>query len=76
MYKVSYYTFAKCKNQSIGNIIQYYSAWYTECSVENIPQELQKVIDAKKGINKYIPIITKIKKSRWTFVKLRKTVFR
>lgn len=48
MYKVSYYTFAKCKNQSIGNIIQYYSAWYTECSVENIPQELQKVIDAKK----------------------------
>lgn len=62
MYKVNYYTLAKCKNGSVGNIIQYFSAWYTEHSIENIPQELQKVIDAKKGIDKYVPVITKIKK--------------
>lgn len=30
MYKVDYYTLAKCDDGSIGNVRQYSDIWYTE----------------------------------------------
>ncbi len=30
MYKVDYYTLAKCDDGSIGNVKQYSDIWYTE----------------------------------------------
>ena len=60
MYKVDYYTLAKCDDGSIGNVRQYSDIWYTEQNIEVIPKELQSVINLKKGADKYVPVITNI----------------
>ena len=60
MYKVDYYTLAKCDDGSIGNVRQYSDIWYTEQKIEVIPKELQRVINLKKGADKYVPVITNI----------------
>lgn len=60
MYKVDYYTLAKCNNGSIGNVRQYSDIWYTEQKIEVIPKELQRVINLRKGADKYVPVITNI----------------
>ena len=52
MYKVDYYTFARCGDDSIGNILQYSDTWY--------PKALCHVVDARKGAGKYIPVIKNI----------------
>ncbi len=60
MYKVDYYTLAKCDDGSIGNVRQYSDIWYTEQKIEVIPKELQRVINLRKGADKYVPVITNI----------------
>lgn len=60
MYKVDYYTLAKCDDGSIGNVRQYSDIWYTEQNIEVIPKELQRVINLRKGADKYVPVITNI----------------
>lgn len=60
MYKVDYYTLAKCDDGSIGNVRQYSDIWYTEQNIEVIPKELQRVINLRKGAGKYIPVIKNI----------------
>lgn len=60
MYKVNYYTLARCDDGSVGNIRQYSDVWYTEQKIEVIPKELQRVINLKKGADKYVPVITNI----------------
>ena len=60
MYKVDYYTLAKCDDGSIGNVRQYSDIWYTEQNIEVIPKELQRGINLKKGADKYVPVITNI----------------
>lgn len=60
MYKVDYYTVARCGNGSVGNIIQYSDVWYTDLEIEKMPEELQRVIDIRKGANKYVPRIVTI----------------
>lgn len=60
MYKVDYYTLAKCDDGSIRNVRQYSDIWYTEQNIEVIPKELQRVINLKKGADKYVPVITNI----------------
>ncbi len=60
MYKVDYYTLAKCDDDSIGNVKQYSDIWYTEQKIEVIPKELQRVINLRKGADKYVPVITNI----------------
>ena len=60
MYKVDYYTLAKCDDGSIGNVRQYSDIWYTEQKIEVIPKELQRVINLRKGVDKYVPVITNI----------------
>lgn len=60
MYKVDYYTLARCDDGSIGNIRQHSDIWYTEQKIEVIPKELQRVINLKKGADKYVPVITNI----------------
>lgn len=60
MYKVDYYTFARCEDDSIGNILQYSDTWYTENFIEDIPKALCHVVDVRKGAGKYIPVINSI----------------
>ena len=60
MYKVRYYTFARCGDDSIGNILQYSDTWNTENFIEDIPKALGHVVDARKGAEKYIPVIKNI----------------
>lgn len=60
MYKVNYYTLAKCDDGSVGNVRQYSDVWYTEHEIEVIPKELQRVINLRKGSDKYVPVITNI----------------
>lgn len=60
MYKVDYYTLAKCDDGSIGNVRQYSDIWYTEQKIEVIPKELQRVINLRKGADKYVSVITNI----------------
>ncbi len=60
MYKVDYYTLAKCNDGSIGNVRQYSDIWHTEQKIEVIPKELQRVINLRKGADKYVPVITNI----------------
>lgn len=60
MYKVDYYTLAKCNDGSIGNVRQYSDIWYTEQKIKVIPKELQRVINLRKGADKYVPVITNI----------------
>ncbi len=60
MYKVNYYTLARCDDGSIGNVRQHSDIWYTEQKIEVIPKELQRVINLKKGADKYVPVITNI----------------
>lgn len=60
MYKVDYYTLAKCDDGSIGNVRQYSDIWYTEQKIEVIPKELQRVINLRKGADKYVHVITNI----------------
>lgn len=60
MYKVNYCTFARCDDGSVGNVIQYSDIWYTEHEIEVIPKELQRVINIRKGADKYVPVITNI----------------
>lgn len=60
MYKVNYYTLARCDDGSVGNVKQYSDVWYTEHEIEVIPKELQRVINLKKGADKYVPVITNI----------------
>lgn len=60
MYKVNYYTLARCDDGSVGNVRQYSDVWYTEHEIEVIPKELQRVINLRKGSDKYVPVITNI----------------
>lgn len=60
MYRVDYYTLAKCNDGSTGNVKQYSDIWYTEQKIEVIPKELQRVINLRKGADKYVPVITNI----------------
>jgi len=60
MYKVNYYTLARCDDGSVGNVKQYSDVWYTEHEIEVIPKELQRVINLRKGSDKYVPVITNI----------------
>lgn len=60
MYKVNYYTLAICDDGSVGNVRQYSDVWYTEQKIEEIPKELQRAINLRKGANKYVPVITNI----------------
>jgi len=60
MYRVDYYTLAKCNDGSTGNVKQYSGIWYTEQKIEVIPKELQRVINLRKGADKYVPVITNI----------------
>lgn len=60
MYKVNYYTLARCDDGSVGNVRQYSDVWYTEHEIEAIPKELQRVINLRKGSDKYVPVITNI----------------
>ena len=60
MYKVDYYTLAKCDDGSIGNVKQYSDIWYTEQKIEVIPKELQRVIKLRKAADKYVPVFTNI----------------
>lgn len=60
MYKVNYFTLAKCNDGTVGNIKQYYDIWYTDQEIEVIPKELQRVVDIRKGSDKYVPVITNI----------------
>lgn len=62
MYKVNYYTFARCGDGSVGNIVQYSDIWYTDQEIEVIPKELQRVINIIKGEDKYVPVITNIER--------------
>ena len=43
MYKVNYYTLAKCKNGTVGNIRQYSDVWYTDQEISVLETELQRV---------------------------------
>ena len=60
MYKVDYYTLARCGDDSIGNILQYSDTWYTENFIKDIPKALCHVVDTRKGVGKYIPVIKNI----------------
>ena len=60
MYKVNYYTLARCDDGSVGNVRQYSDVWCTEHEIEVIPKELQRVINLRKGSDKYVPVITNI----------------
>ncbi len=60
MYRVDYYTLAKCNDGSTGNVKQYSDIWYTEQKIEVIPKELQRVINLRKGADKYVPVLTNI----------------
>lgn len=51
-----------CNDGSTGNIIQYTDVWYTEQKIEVIPKELQRIINLRKGADKYVPVITNIEK--------------
>lgn len=62
MYKVNYYTLAKCSDGTTGNIRQYSDVWYTDQEISVLEAELQRVIDIRKGDGKYKPIITNIEK--------------
>ena len=60
MHRVDYYRLAKCNDGSTGNVKQYSDIWYTEQKIEVIPKELQRVINLRKGADKYVPVITNI----------------
>ena len=60
MYKVNYYTLARCDDGSVGNVRQYSDVWYTEHEIEVIPKELQRVISLRKVADKYVPVVTNI----------------
>lgn len=60
MYKVDYFTLAKCDDGTVGNIKQYSDTWYTDHEIEAIPAELQRVIDIRKGSDTYVPVIVNI----------------
>ena len=60
MYKVNYYTLARCDDGSVGNVKQYSDVWYIEHEIEVIQKELQRVINLRKGSDKYVPVITNI----------------
>lgn len=64
MYKVKYYTLGMIKRENneyeTGNIKQYNNIFYTNVTIDNIENELQKAIDKIKGENKYKPVITNI----------------
>ena len=62
MYKVDYYTLAKCKNGEVGNVFQYSDTWYTDQEISVLETELQRVIDIRKGDGKYKPVITNIER--------------
>lgn len=62
MYRVEYYTLAVCNDKTIGNVMQYSDTWYTDQSIDVIPTELQRVINIRKGADKYVPVITSINK--------------
>lgn len=51
---------ARCDDGSVGNVRQYSDVWYTEHEIEVIPKELQRVINLRKGSDKYVPVITNI----------------
>lgn len=64
MWKVDYYTLAVDKDGYVGKVKQYSDVWYTEYELEDLYTELQKVIDAIKGKNKYHPVVEKIENIR------------
>jgi NRPS condensation-like uncharacterized protein len=62
MYKVRYDAYSKSSDGSIGNIVQYRDTYFTEHKIEDIPKELQKVLDIIREDKKYkvVPFITEI----------------
>lgn len=42
--------------------MQYSDTWYTDQDIDIIPTELQRVINIRKGADKYVPVITSINK--------------
>lgn len=62
MYRVEYYTLAKCEDGTTGNVKQYSDTWYTDQTIDVIQSELQRVVNIRKGADKYVPIITSINK--------------
>lgn len=62
MYKVKYDAYSKCLDGSVGNIMQFRDTYFTEHKIEDIPKELQRVLDIKyeNRKNKYAPFITEI----------------
>lgn len=62
MYRVDYYTLAVCNDGTTGNVMQYQDTWYTDQSIDVIPKELQRVVNIRKGADKYVPVIESINK--------------
>lgn len=62
MYKVKYETYTKNLGEIVGNIVQFRDTYYTEHKIEDIPKELQRVLDIKyeNKKNKHVPFITEI----------------
>lgn len=62
MYKVKYETYVKNLGDTVGNIVQFRDTYYTEHKIEDIPKELQRVLDLmhENKKTKYIPFITEI----------------
>ena len=64
MYKVNYYTLARCDDGSIGNVRQHSDIWYTEQKIENdvgVPIG-EIVFDNVDGLENLISILKILKK--------------
>lgn len=42
--------------------MQYSDAWYTDIQMEEIPKELQRVLNSRSRDDKYLPVITHIER--------------
>ena len=62
MYKVNYFITAKEEDGSASNIMQSSDIWYTNIEIEEIPKELPKVLNSRRGDDKYLPVITNIER--------------
>ena len=62
MYKVKYETYIKNADDILGSIVQFRDTYYTEHKIEDIPKELQRVLDIiyENKKNKYVPFISEI----------------
>lgn len=62
MYKVKYDAYSKSSDGSVGNIVQFRDTYFTEHKIEDIPTELQRVLDIMRENKKYkfVPFIIEI----------------